>query len=207
MSLILSDILKGLFYFLVALLISVSIILFLRIRYLSDYLIHIKKPSQVDSIYVFCGNLEEYLWRIETGAEAFKEFKAKEILLSDDRTIGPWVPEFQRNLTTVERAQRRLIDLGVPKKNIYIVPGKFAGTIGESRTLQNFFSTHSTNSLLIVTSPYHLRRAYWCVRKSLNSTIKVYTYTFDVQKHKETLSFNYFVMEYIKLFFYYIVYV
>lgn len=206
MSLILSDILKGLFYFLVAFFISVSIILFLRIRYLSDYLIHIRKPSQVDSIYVFCGNLEEYLWRIEAGAEAFKEFKAKEIFLSDDRTIGPWVPEFQRNLTSVERAKRRLIELGIPEENITIIPGKFAGTIGESRTLQNFFSTHLTSSLLIVTSPYHLRRAYWCVRKSLNSTIKVYTYTFDLQKHKETLSFNYFAMEYLKLFLYYILY-
>jgi uncharacterized SAM-binding protein YcdF (DUF218 family) len=206
MNLMPSKILKGLSYFSVVLLVSVLIIVFFKAQYFKDYLIYIKKPSQVDSIYVFCGNLEEYLWRIEAGAEAFKEFKAKEIFLSDDRTIGPWVPEFQRNLTSVERAKRRLTELGIPERNITIIPGKFAGTIGESRTLQNFFSNHSTNSLLIVTSPYHLRRAYWCARKSLNSTIKVYTYTFDLQRHKETLSFNYFVMEYIKLFLYYIVY-
>ena len=194
-------------YALLIAIITISIALSLGFKYFAEYLIYIKRPSsQVDSIYVFCGSLEEYLWRIETAADAFKTFNAKEILLSDDRNMGPWVPELKTNLTFVERGKRKLIQLGIPEEKILILPGNFGGTIGEARILQKYFLTHPTNSLLIVTSPFHLRRSYWCIQKNLNSTVKVYTHTFDLQKHEETLSFKYFVMEYIKLLFYYIVY-
>jgi uncharacterized SAM-binding protein YcdF (DUF218 family) len=189
-------------YPLIFAIVTISIALSLGSKYFAEYLIYIKKPSQVDSIYVFCGNLDEYLWRIEAAADAFKQFNAKEILLSDDRNIGPWVPELQKNLTFVERGKRRLIQLGIPGKNVLILPGNFSGTIGEARILKKYLLTHPTNSLLIVTSPYHLRRAHWSVRKSLNSALDIYTYTYSLKIHKETLFSPYVLTEYIKLFYY-----
>lgn len=189
-------------YSLILAIVTISIALSLGSKYCAEYLIYIKKPSQVDSIYVFCGNLDEYLWRIETAADAFKQFNSKEILLSDDRNIGPWVPELQKNLTSVERGKRTLIQLGIPEEKILILPGNFEGTIGEARILQKYLLTHPTNSLLIVTSPFHLRRAYWSVQKRVNSALDIYTYTFSLESHKQTLSFHYVFTEYIKLLYY-----
>jgi len=201
-----TDVIRRIAYPLILAIVTISIALSLGSKYCAEYLIYIKKPSQVDSIYIFCGDLDEYLWRIEAAAEAFKQFNAKEILLSDDRNIGPWVPELQKNLTFVQRGKRRLMELGIPKENILILPGNFEGTIGEARILQKYFLAHPTNSLLIVTSPYHLRRAYWCVRKTLTSIPNIYTYTFPVEKHSEALSFAYFATESIKVIFYWVIY-
>jgi len=189
-------------YSLIVAIVTISIALSLGFKYFAEHLIYIKKPSQVDSIYVFCGDLDEYLWRIEAAADAFKQFHAKQILLSDDRNIGPWVWELQKNLTSVERGKRALIQLGIPEENILILPGRVSGTIEEARVLQKYFSTHPTNSLLIVTSPYHLRRAYSSVRKTLNAALDIYSYTFPLERHKETLSFYYVLAEYIKLLYY-----
>lgn len=199
-----ANVIRRIAYALIFAIVTISIALYLGSKYSAEYLIYIKKPSQVDSIYVFCGNLDEYLWRIDAAADAFKKYNAKEILLSDDRNIGPWVPELQKNLTSVERGKRRLIQLGIPQEKILILPGHVAGTIGEARILQKYLSTHPTDSLLIVTSPYHLRRAYWSVRKNLNSTVDIYTHTFPLERHKEILSLPYFLTEYIKLLYYYL---
>lgn len=196
------SVMRKIAYPLILAIVAISIALSLGSKYCAEYLIYIKKPAQVDSIYVFSGNLDEYLWRIEAAAGAFKQFNAKEILLSDDRNIGPWVPELQKNLNFVERGKRRLMELGIPEESILILPGNFEGTIGEARILQKYFLTHPTNSLIIVTSPYHLRRAHWSVRKSLNSALDIYTYTFSLEIHRETLSFPHVLTEYIKLFYY-----
>jgi len=193
-------------YALIFAIVTISIALSLGSKYCAEYLIYVKKPSQVDSIYVFCGNLDEYLLRIEAAADAFTQFNAKEILLSDDRNIGPWVPELQKNLTFVERGKRKLMESGIPEEKILIMPGNYGGTIGEARILKKYFLAHPTNSLLIITSPYHLRRAHWSVRKSLGSTSNIYTYTFPLQSYKETLSLQYLAVECFKLFFYWIAY-
>jgi uncharacterized SAM-binding protein YcdF (DUF218 family) len=189
-------------YPLIFAIIIISVALYLGSKYGAEYLIYVKKPSRVDSIYVFCGGLNEYLWRMEAAADAFKQFNAKEILLTDDRNIGPWIPDLQNNLTFVQRGKRKLIQLGIPEEKILILPGIVRGTIWEARILKKYFLTHPTHSLLIVTSPFHLRRAYWSVRKSLGSTCDIYTSTFPLESHKDTLSFHYVLTEYIKLLYY-----
>jgi uncharacterized SAM-binding protein YcdF (DUF218 family) len=202
----LASVTKRIAYPLIFAFLTISIAVSFGSKYCAAYLIYIKKPSQVDSIYVFCGDLNEYLWRIEAAADAFKQFNAKEILLSDDRNIGPWVPELQKNLTFVERGKRKLMESGIPEEKILLLPGNLGGTIGEARILQKHFLTHPTNSLLIVTSPYHLRRAHWSVRKSLGSTSSIYTCTFALRSHPETLSLTYLATEYFKLFLYWVTY-
>ena len=121
--------------------------------------------------------MDEYLWRVDAAAEAFKRFSANEIILFDDGNLGPWVPELDRNLTFVERAQRRLIQKGIPNDDIVILRAKIAETWGEAKALANFIERHPTKSLLIVTSPYHLRRAYWSVTHNLKRRLQVYTYS------------------------------
>ena len=86
------------------------------------------------------------------------------------------MPELGRNLTFVERAQRRLIRKGINNDAIVTLRTKFAGTWGEAAALGDFLESQPTHSLLIVTSPYHLRRAYWSITQNLNRQLEVYTH-------------------------------
>jgi uncharacterized SAM-binding protein YcdF (DUF218 family) len=174
---------------------------------LYNYLAYIKKPhKKIDTIYVFCGSLDEYLWRVDAAAEAFKRFSANEVILFDDRNLGPWVPELGRNLTFVERAQRRLIQKGIPNDDIVVLRAKILETWDEAKGLNNFIDRHPTTSLLIVTSPYHLRRAYWSVTQNLNKRHQVYTYAPEMV-FNEGLSNTYtLIKESIKLNLYRILY-
>ena len=74
--------------------VAVPLVLYLMLiinkQNLYNYLAYIKKPpKKIDTIYVFCGSLDEYLWRVDAAAEAFKRFSAKEVILFDDRNMGP----------------------------------------------------------------------------------------------------------------------
>lgn len=190
---------------------AVTLILYLLVilnkKNLYDYLAYIKLPKQkIDTIYVFCGSLYEYLWRVDAAAEAFKRFSANQILLFDDRNLGPWVPELGRNLTFVERAQRKLIQKGIPKGDIIVLRAKFEETWGEAKALANFMGRHPTQSLLIVTSPYHLRRAFWSATRNLKGRLPVYTYSPGTSFHEDLGDIYTLLIEYIKFHLYRICY-
>ena len=192
-----------LFASLVAISLLLYLLLILNRQNMYNYLSYIKKPNQkIDIIYVFCGSLDEYLWRVDAAAEAFKRFSANEIILSDDGNLGPWVPELDRNLTFVERAQRRLIQKGIPNDDIVILRAKIAETWGEAKALANFIEPHPAKTLLIITSPYHLRRAYWSVTHNLNERLQVYTYSPKMNPNDKQLSFGNLFIEYVKMLIY-----
>ena len=171
-------------------------------RLLISELVYINEPSRVDSIYVFCGYLEEYLWRVEAAAIAFRRFAAKEIILFDDGVIGPWSPGIPSNPTSVQRAESKLIQMGIPQNSIIIIDGKFSQTMDEARVLRDYLVGQDSKSLLLVTSPYHLKRAYWSVVQGMVPLIRVYTFSFDVENHPELLSGRILMFEYIKLLMY-----
>ena len=173
-------------------------------RLLFSELVYIDEPDRVDSIYVFCGYLEEYLWRVEAAGIAFRKFAAKEIILFDDGVIGPWSPGIPSNPTSVQRAERKLIDMGIPPGRIIILEGVIQRTMDEAMALKNYLADQDLTSLLLVTSPYHLRRAYWSVSQVLasSSSIRVYTFTFNVEDHPKLLKTRLLTFEYIKLLLY-----
>ena len=188
------------FICLVAIPLALYLLLILNKQNLYNYLAYIKKPpKKIDTIYVFCGSLDEYLWRVDAAAEAFKRFSAKEVILFDDRNLGPWVPELGRNLTFVERAQRRLVQKGIPNDDIVVLQAKIAETWSEAKALNNFLERHPTTSLLIVTSPYHLRRAYWSVTHNLTRIIKVYTHCPEIFGNYNNWKLVALFIEYLKL--------
>ena len=59
----------------------------------------------------------------------------------------------------VELEQRELIAGGVPPDAITILPGKVSGTDEEARAFVVEINARPINSLLLVTSAYHTRRA------------------------------------------------
>lgn len=196
-----------LFLVLVTVPLVLYVLLFFNKHHLYNYLVYIKKPQQkIDAIYVFCGILGEYLWRVDAAAEAYNRYSAKEIILFDDGNLGPWVPELKKNLTFVERAQRRLIQKGVPKNHIIILRASLDETWGEAKALDVFLEQHPVMSLLIVTSPYHLRRAYWSVLHNLKRNIPVYTYAPEMYIDNNLFNFDTLLIEYAKVKIYHFFY-
>ena len=82
------------------------------------------------------------------------------ILVGNDLLKCRWCPEDQLNLTRSEWSARALKEKLAPGVlPIEIVPGIFSGTDGEMEALSNYLDKHKdVNRLVIVTSPFHVRR-------------------------------------------------
>lgn len=108
------------------------------------------------------------------------------ILIGNDPHNSLWSREDQRNLETSEwsrkRIQRGLQATGgkrplgsVGDWPVEIVPGEFSGTDGEMEALVTYLRNRSSiQSIALVTSPYHVRRAVWRLKKHLDNDIEVY---------------------------------
>ncbi|CAN5257999.1 hypothetical protein BH20ACI2_BH20ACI2_03200 [soil metagenome] len=101
-----------------------------------------------------------YNERTRLAAELFARGIAPKVLISDDGGRGGWSQADQTNPPFVELARRQLILNGVPFEAIVQLPGEMTGTDSEARALAESVGDQHVTSVLIVTSPYHTRRAY-----------------------------------------------
>jgi uncharacterized SAM-binding protein YcdF (DUF218 family) len=68
-----------------------------------------------------------------------------------------------------ENAVSVLGQLGVPAESIRIIPGVVASTRGEAVAVRNYLQTRpDINAIILVSSPYHMRRATMLFRRELN---------------------------------------
>lgn len=125
---------------------------------LAKFLIVEKPQEKADAILVLGGSAA-YLERTEKAAELFKNGVAPKIYLTDDGTRGGWSRAEQRNMPFVELARRNLIARGVPAENVEVIKPQDSGTIYEARALAEKSKTENPQTLLLVTSAYHTRRA------------------------------------------------
>ncbi len=120
--------------------------------------------DHADAIAVLSGSatLAE---RTGHAAELFKAGHAPTIVLTNDNDRGSWSQTKQRNPFYVESASERLQSLGVSAGKIEIIWQPGSSTHDEALLLREYAETHRLRSLLIVTSPYHSRRALWTFRR------------------------------------------
>ena len=126
--------------------------------FLAERLIVEKPLAKADAIFVLSGS-SVYVERAQKAAELYKKGISDKILLTDDGGRGGWSQAEKRNPPFVELAKNELIRQGVPAENIEILDGNIGGTIDEVRILQRASGERHWNSLLLVTSAYHSRRA------------------------------------------------
>ena len=134
--------------------------------YLARNLIIEKPLERADAIFVLGGS-SVYVERTQKAAELFKNGVSEKILLTDDGTRGGWSKLEKRNPPFAELARNELVKLGVPAENIEILQPQVTGTVYEARNLAEAVKTKNLNSVLIVTSAYHSRRAFWICDKIL----------------------------------------
>jgi uncharacterized SAM-binding protein YcdF (DUF218 family) len=76
----------------------------------------------------------------------------------------------QTNPFFVDRAMDELRRQGVPPERIRIVPGVAASTHSEAVIVKDYAAAQGLRSVLIITSPYHSRRALRTFRKTFEGT-------------------------------------
>jgi uncharacterized SAM-binding protein YcdF (DUF218 family) len=114
--------------------------------------------ASADAIVVMSGS-STYRERTQKAAQLYHEGRAPLVLLTDDHTRGGWSSAQQRNPYFVERAMDELINAGVPRDRIQIAPGIASSTREEALLLRDYVVTQNIQSVLVVTSSYHSRRA------------------------------------------------
>lgn len=127
------------------------------------------RPERADALVVLGGS-STYEERTEHAARLFREGFAPVVLLTDDGRRGGWSQAEQRNPFFVERAAASLEAAGVPAVDVETLKPQTSSTYEEARLLRDYATARGLNSLLIVTSGYHSRRARWTFERVFRDT-------------------------------------
>jgi uncharacterized SAM-binding protein YcdF (DUF218 family) len=134
--------------------------------FLATVLIIEKPLEKADAIFILGGS-STYKERTQKAAKLFNNGVAEKIFLTDDGTRGGWSKTEKRNPPFAELAKNELVKQGVPAEKIEILEPQVTGTIYEAQILNDAAKSRKLDSVLLVTSAYHTRRAFWICDKIL----------------------------------------
>lgn len=140
--------------------------------WLAAKLLIVEAPlAHADAAVVLSGsrNINE---RVSLAAEIFREGKIDRIVVTNDNQQGGWLSKEQRNPYFYEVAVVELERQGVPRESIVVLRQPVLSTLDEAQLLKQYSQDQELRSLLIVTSPYHTRRALWLFRNVFSDTGK-----------------------------------
>ena len=121
--------------------------------------------ESADAIIVLSGS-STYLERAARAAELYRAGRAPVVVLTNDGVISGWDHKEERNPYYYELSKKRIEQFGVPSDRITVAPGQAVGTYDESVLVRDFAAAQGWKRLLIVTSGYHSRRAFWSMRRA-----------------------------------------
>jgi uncharacterized SAM-binding protein YcdF (DUF218 family) len=113
-------------------------------------------------------SLASHEWeRLPAAAALARQYPHALVVLTLPKSVN------QYNCHDCEHRAERLVEAGVEKDRIRILPLTEGGTYGEAVATRGFVTGTHLNSVLVVTSPYHTRRSLATFRKALGSTVLV----------------------------------
>ena len=121
-------------------------------------------------VLVVLGGSANYIERSEAAVEIFKAGRVKKIILTNDGLRSGWSNAEQRNPLFVERALAELQRQGILNDSVEILPSVVSSTRDEAILLRTTAANRGWHSLLVLTSPYHSRRALWTFRHEFEGT-------------------------------------
>lgn len=121
-------------------------------------------------VIVVLGGSSTYMERTHKAAQLWKEGRAPKILLTNDGLRGGWSNQERRNPYFVERAKQELLQQGVSEDAIEIAPKIVGSTQDEATLLREILPEQNVHTVLIVTSPYHTRRALRVMKHAFQDT-------------------------------------
>jgi uncharacterized SAM-binding protein YcdF (DUF218 family) len=152
--------------------VAVTVVVWVILAALAPRALVVNAPLvSADAIVILSGS-SAYRERTQKAAQLYHEGRAPLVLLTDDHTRGGWSSAQQRNPFFVERAMDELINAGVPRDRISVVPGIAASTRDEALLVKDYVVTQNLQSVLVVTSSYHSRRALRTLNQAFAGTGK-----------------------------------
>ncbi len=131
----------------------------------AQFLIVRTKVIKRADVLVVLGSSSTYVERTRWAAQLFQAGHAPKIILTNDNERGGWSSAEQRNPFFVERAAAELQYAGVPAEKIEVLPQPVSSTHDEAVLLRRYAEEHHIQSLAVVTSAYHSRRALWTLHR------------------------------------------
>ena len=139
---------------------------------LSSALIVRAESHNPDAIVVLSG-APVYMERLNHAARLYREGRGGVIILTNDGLRGPWSARRQSNPLSFERGIERLVSSGVPADRVVVLSEVVTSTYDEVIAVRKYAAQENLRSILVVTSPYHSRRALWVFRRHMTSSVHV----------------------------------
>jgi uncharacterized SAM-binding protein YcdF (DUF218 family) len=121
-----------------------------------------------DAIILLAGSHKE---RAPAAAMLYRDLYAPLVIVTNDGLFSGWSTKYNRNLYQVEWAIEELIKLGVPREKIVKLPFYGSSTMYDALAVKKYLIKTGKKKIILVTSEYHSRRAFWTFRH----TLKEYT--------------------------------
>jgi uncharacterized SAM-binding protein YcdF (DUF218 family) len=128
-------------------------------------LLVVNYPLRHSDILVVLSGSAAYKERIQEAAKIYNQGRADRIVMTNDNQQGEWSQEKQRNPFFYERGLDEFARLGVPRERIEVLAPPVTSTYDEALLLRTFLASNQVKSAVIITSPYHSRRAFWTFRR------------------------------------------
>ena len=139
---------------------------------LASALIVRAEPREADAIVVLSG-APVYMERLNHAARLYREGRGPVIVLTNDGLRGRWSTRRQANPLSFERGADLLVASGVPRERIVVLHGVILSTYEEALAIRDYAAHENLRSILVVTSPYHSRRAIWVFRRHMTDSVRV----------------------------------
>lgn len=136
-----------------------SLVVFLLVSWIAARALIVNvRLERADALVVLSGS-STYIERARWAAMIFKQGRAPRIILTNDELQSGYSLAQDRNPFFVELAVEELRRAGVPADKIQVIPTPAGNTHDEATLLRDYSMQQDLRALLIVTSPYHTRRA------------------------------------------------
>ena len=147
---------------LLSLLILVLLLYPAWLPWIGEYLVVADPLQKADALALLAGDENE---RISAGALLFQQGYAGWFILTDMRLE---IPDSQGIYSA--NVKQKAMAQGVPEERILIIPGSVSTTYEEVARLKEFTVSQGFRSLIVVTSPFHTRRARWLLQEAFRGS-------------------------------------
>ena len=124
-------------------------------------------PSHADAIVLLMGNFTD---RVLQAADLYNAGRADRLIIVEE-SMGGYQGLIERGVTIISHTSQAVnscVALGVPADSITVLPGNARSTLDEALIVRDYLiSNPGIDTLTLVSSPYHLRRASMIFRKAV----------------------------------------
>lgn len=146
---------------------SAGLAVWWAIATLAARLLIVESPIMTADTTLVLSGAAVYSERLAYAGEIVRAGRSSKVLVTNDGVRRGWSRGAGRNLTSIDIATSVLADAGVESDRIEMLPGRVRSTYDEAEAAAAYSRTHAIQSMIVVTSPYHTRRARWVFERML----------------------------------------